>query len=144
MNRGMNAQTEQSDDWETPPWLFRALDTEFRFTFDAAANETNTKCKKWSDNIGRDHKLAIDVTDIVFCNPPYSDIDLFVDYAFESASVWVLLLPAKIDNGWFARLIHSPRCELRWFRKRIQFWENGVEMKSPRFTSVIAIVRPSR
>lgn len=35
------------DDWETPAPLFEALDQEFHFTLDAAANEQNHKCERW-------------------------------------------------------------------------------------------------
>lgn len=35
------------DDWETPEWLFKELDSEFHFTLDAAASDTNHKCDKY-------------------------------------------------------------------------------------------------
>lgn len=34
-------------DWETPGWLFGALDKIFGFELDAAAGANNAKCKKY-------------------------------------------------------------------------------------------------
>ena len=33
--------------WETPGWLFKALDKIFGFELDAAAGANNAKCKKY-------------------------------------------------------------------------------------------------
>lgn len=37
----------QSDEWETPPDLFRELDQEFGFAVDLAALPHNTKCPRF-------------------------------------------------------------------------------------------------
>ena len=138
MNSGMNTQTPQSDDWETPDWLFRALDIEFGFNFDGAANNANTKCKRFTDNIAHAGLLG----EMVFCNPPYSKIGLFIHIALHKYSAnWVFLLPVRTDNDWFHELVNSPRCEIRWLRKRIKFLEDGKEMGSPRFASMLAIIK---
>lgn len=34
-------------DWETPGWLFKALDKIFGFELDAAAGANNAKCEKY-------------------------------------------------------------------------------------------------
>lgn len=36
-----------SEEWETPPSFFAALDAEFNFTLDAAATPSNAKCAKF-------------------------------------------------------------------------------------------------
>jgi phage N-6-adenine-methyltransferase len=135
MNTGFNVSTKQSDEWQTPQWLFDALDSEFGFTLDGAATPSNAKCKLFSTiNTEQDwsnHR--------VFCNPPYSDIETFVVRAFD-ADIAVLLLPVRTDSDWHRMLIER-KVELRYFRRRINFLENGVEMTSPRFASLIAIVK---
>ena len=140
MNAGMNAVTRQSDEWETPAWLYDALDHEFAFTFDGAATDANAKCRKAataSDTTNPDEDWR---DERVFCNPPYSDIEPFVRRALARvAEVSVLLLPVRTDSDWFRLLVESG-VELRWFRKRIAFCEGGVAQKSPRFTSLVAIV----
>lgn len=146
-NKGMNVATPQSDDWRTPPWLFKALDAEFGFNFDAAANAENALCSRWTNCID---KSAIaergEMTDRVFCNPPYSMIDKFVWRALYGRVLWVLVLPVRTDTDWFAALHNTPvrsRCvTLRFFRKRIEFHDaTGKPAGSPRFASMIAIVK---
>lgn len=141
MNEGLNERGhgERSDEWETPPWLFKALDSEFGFTFDAAASSTNHLCKCWSDNIDEHGPVP---GDRVFCNPPYSNIDMFVQHALYYNGLTVLVLPAFVDKIWYRRLHESPRVEIRPFVKRVRFFENGKPGGSPFFGTVIAIVRP--
>ena len=38
---GGAAFSSARDDWETPAWLFSALDSEFHFTLDAASTSPN-------------------------------------------------------------------------------------------------------
>lgn len=144
MNEGMNVKGPSNDEYQTPAWLFRALDSEFGFTLDGAANETNHLCPKWTDNIDNDNGLARLAHERVFCNPPYSLIEKFVKIALftSGAEVWVLLLPARTGTRWFQLLNENPRVELRFLRKRVKFCLDGKEEASPRFDSVIAIVWP--
>lgn len=128
-----------SDSWETPPWLFKALDAEFGFTFDAAASEANHLCKRWSPNI---NEIRPQNEDRIFCNPPYSDIDLFVEHALYWHGLTVMVLPAFVDKDWYRRLFESSRVEWRPFRQRVRFYENGKPGGSPFFGTVVAVVRP--
>ena len=136
MNDGMNMQGPSNDDYETPPWLFKALDAEFGFTFDAAANEKNALCDRWGP---RDTERF---GERVFCNPPYSNVDLFVDRAMCSKNLWILLLPSRTDTRWFQSLMEEPRASLRFFRKRVRFCLDGQVADSPRFGSVVAVIKP--
>jgi phage N-6-adenine-methyltransferase len=138
MNEGMNAAGPSNDEYETPEWLFKALDTEFGFTFDAAATRKNAKCGLFSSDI---NETTIPPGERVYCNPPYSKIDTFVNIALFGPHLWVMLLPSRTDTGWFRRLNESPRVTLRFLRKRVRFCLNGKEADSPRFGSIIAIVR---
>ena len=144
MNKGMNVNvtTGESDNYETPPWLFRALDSEFGFTIDAVASAQNTKCGLFISDIDAATYTVLNGEAVVFCNPPYSNIMPFVKKAlYGDAQVWVLLLPVRTDNDWFRLLSMLKRCEWRWFRKRIKFYMEGEEMGSPRFPSVMVVVR---
>lgn len=81
--------------WETPSWLFDALNRVFSFSLDAAASKQNAKCKKYytSSNSGLTHPW----TDTTFCNPPWKDIGPWVNKAVSEAKLArrsVLLLPA--------------------------------------------------
>lgn len=55
----------------------------------------------------------------------------------------MLLLPARTDTAWFAALRESG-AEIRFFRKRVRFCIKGIEAESPRFGSLVAVVRPGR
>ena len=102
VNSGFNAPTSLSDEWETPAWLFNALDAEFAFTLDGAAKETNAKCGRYSTV----EKPIPWIGERVFCNPPYSNIESFVRLAFD-AELAVLLLPVRTDSDWFRVLTES-------------------------------------
>jgi phage N-6-adenine-methyltransferase len=137
MNDGFNKATPLSDEWCTPEWLFKALDSEFGFTLDGAATKENTKCSLYCTK----NTLHDWSNQRVFCNPPYSNINWFVTQALrQTQQIAVLLLPVRTDSDWF-RLLVENKAELRFFRKRIKFLQNGVEMSSPRFASVVAIIK---
>src|SRR5258706_9250311 len=108
MNEGFNKATRRRDEWQTPQWLFDALDTEFGFTLDGAASQVNTKCKNFS-SAEKDGNWE---GQRVFCNPPYSDIETFVRRAFE-AELCVLLLPVRTDSNWHRLLLERGGVEMR-------------------------------
>jgi phage N-6-adenine-methyltransferase len=151
-NDGMNAAGPSNDEYETPPWLFKALDTEFGFTFDAAANEANHLCDLWTGDILAAEKAGALKDQIVFCNPPYSMVEMFIKVALRSsARKWVFLIPSRTGTDWFHLLMSSQKVALRFMRKRIAFLLNGVlplgkdgKPQGPRFDSVIAIVGSNR
>jgi phage N-6-adenine-methyltransferase len=141
-NAGFNATTDQSDDWQTPGWLFKALDLEFAFDFDAAASVENHKVELFTGDI---EEYGVPPGARVFCNPPYSNILPFVVQALSGVNLWVFILPVRTRSAWFEHLCGSPRVEFRWLRKRIAFDPpSGVEPSSPRMDTFIAVVRPVR
>lgn len=141
-NEGYNVATDQNDHWRTPAWLFKALDMEFAFECDAACDATNQLCEH--SGIGNIDEMGATLWDRYFCNPPYSNIEPFVDAALANPStLWAFILPVRTRSAWFERLRNSPRVEFRWLRKRIAFDPPpGVEPSSPRMDTFIAIVRP--
>lgn len=139
-NVGFNAETRQDDNWRTPAWLFKALDTEFLFDVDGAADESNKLCPIFVSDIN--HCDFITYGSRVFCNPPYSNIAPFVNRSLTQTGLWVFALPVRTRSDWFELLVNSGRAELRWFRKRIAFDPPpGVEASSPRMNTFIAVVR---
>lgn len=58
------------DDWSTPWPLFAALDREFQFTLDAAADQHNRKCERWLEgphNEPRQCFYCADRPDLTLC-----------------------------------------------------------------------------
>lgn len=145
-NTGFNTATDQSDDWRTPGWLFRALDVEFAFDCDAAADATNTKCASYIDDISGFH-LHVDPPQGTrfFCNPPFSGIEPFVKRALAGSALWVFILPVRTRTAWFEELElarATGRAKFRWLRRRIAFDPPpGVAESSPRMDTFVVVVR---
>ncbi len=130
-------------DWATPQTFFDLLDSEFHFTLDPCANETNHKC---------DHYYTVEEDGLkqswsgktVFCNPPYGRaIKDWVKKCSEEAkqpdTTVVLLIPARTDTAYFHDYIYQkPNVEIRFLRGRLKF---GDEKNSAPFPSMVAIFR---
>lgn len=129
--------TGKKDDWETPSALFTALDREFRFTLDVAANAMNAKCQRWlgpGSSIAEDALARTWTGERCWLNPPYSRrvqaafIRKCADETLKGTMI-VALLPARTDTRAFHTYIwderrHLPRpwvAELRLLRGRVRF-----------------------
>ena len=143
------------DNWETPTYFFKKLDSEFHFTLDACATPENTKCEKFYTP--EQNGLLQDWTgETVFCNPPYSvrggGQDNWIKKCYEESlkenTTVVLLIPARTDTARFHDYIFGKASEIRWIRGRINFELNGEPLKDKKgnpmpapFPSVIVVYR---
>ncbi len=103
--------------WATDPLIFNAMNKEFKFGLDAAANDKNHKVPfyftkeddalklDWSQELNQ----AVDTngfgSDTVWINPPYGKgyIKLFMQKCIEQKQLGVtsvLLVPATLDAQW--------------------------------------------
>lgn len=129
-------------DWETPPELYAALNTEFRFDLDAAASPDNAKCPRFYSEA--EDGLTQPWQGSVWCNPPYGrDVGRWVQRGYEAArdgkATVVMLLPARTDTRWFHDYIWSYRwVEVRFIRGRLKFV--GAKDAAP-FPSMVVIWR---
>ena len=144
-------------DYRTPPELFNALDAEFHFTLDVAADAENTLCAEYYDK--QIDALTQDWEGVCFLNPPFGErgpasqtersrrFGLWLKKAAESAKTGatvVALIPARTDTHWFHDHV-LPHAELRFIRGRQRFPRPGdIKTKSATFPSIIAIYRPAR
>ncbi|MDC9591746.1 phage N-6-adenine-methyltransferase [Xenorhabdus sp. XENO-10] len=102
---GSNTPKELKDLWQTPLSLFLALDLEFGFYLDAAADAQNTLCAHYLTE--RDNALECDWESYggIWCNPPYSNITPWVEKAAiecrKQLQPIVMLVPADTSVGWF-------------------------------------------
>jgi len=108
---------ENSNDWQTPQWLYEQLDAEFAFDFDPCPNYATF------------NGLAIEWGKSNFVNPPYDRINkpLFIEKAFEEwkkGKTCVLLIPSATGTKHFHDII-LPYAEVRFVRGRIAFVEGG-------------------
>ncbi len=101
---------DDTDDRRTLPEVFDPLHAEHGFTLDAAASDINAKLPRYFTK-ERDGLRQPWTGEVVWCNPPYSDIGTWVAKAFQEVAEGcrkvVLLLPAN-------------RCEQRWWQKFIE------------------------
>lgn len=133
--------------WRTPPALFLALQREFDFTLDAAADDGNAHVDRFYDA----ERDALDQSwagERVFCNPPYGrQLDRWLSKAASEAqehgALVVMLLPARTGNRWFHRYC-LPHAEIRFLRGRLNFQLKSVGNKRsrPPFDSMVCIFRP--
>ena len=132
--------SSKSDEWATPQAIFEELDKEFHFDLDAAASDDNHKCDRYFtlENSGLSQNWG---GCRVFCNPPYSQIDKWVEKAFRETrndnTLVALLIPSRTDTRYFHNYIYN-RAEIRFIKGRLKF---GDSKNSAPFPSMLVIFR---
>jgi site-specific DNA-methyltransferase (adenine-specific) len=101
-----------TDDWATPEWLYRQLDSEFHFDLDPCPLKSmvNGLDMEWRGN--------------VFVNPPYSQVKKWLVKAHEElkkeAKTIVFLVFVNTDTAWFHDYVYG-KAEIRFLRGRVKF-----------------------
>lgn len=133
-------------DWTTPDSLFLPLNAEFKFTLDAAADETNARADQFF-SAAEDGLRQNWGKDTVWLNPPYGEragkLSDWVRKAWEASvagATVVMLIPARTNTNWFhdVCLKHG---EVRFVRGRPKF--GGADHGLPQPLCVV-IFRPPR
>jgi phage N-6-adenine-methyltransferase len=128
-------------EWETPQPFFDALDAEFHFTLDVAAQPGNAKCARYHTR--EVDGLAQHWEGTCWCNPPYGrTIGDWVKKAAVSAQAGatvVCLLPVRTDTKWWQRYCIPP-AEVRFVPGRLTF--RGAANPAP-FPNAVVIFRPA-
>ena|SRR5205809_4839302 len=101
--------------WTTPRDFFDKLHAKYQFTLDGAADEHNALLPRASTAF---HPLPWN-GERVFCNPPWSDIQSFVNLA-PYADLAVLLVPARTNSKWFWNALNTG-ARVRFFLGRLKF-----------------------
>lgn len=99
------------DCWRTPPELFEPLHEELRFSLDAAATEASALLPHAYCIDRGENGLAKPWSGRVFCNPPFSKLVQWVNWARIQAlfcDVVVMLVPARPETAWFRGLTRPP------------------------------------
>ena len=132
--------SSKSNEWETPKYLFDALNKEFNFTIDVAATSTNAKCDRYYTK--EDDALSKDwAGETVFMNPPYGrGIGKWVKKAWLEIQkhniTVVMLIPARTDTSYFHD--YCLKGEVRFLRGRLRF--SNSKNNAP-FPSAIVVFR---
>ena len=127
-------------DWATPQDFYDKLDSEFNFTLDPCADESNHKCDKYftEQENGLEQCWG---GQTVFCNPPYGrDIYAWVRKCFMEAqkinTIVVMLIPARTDTRYFHEFIYHKAREIRFIKGRLKF---GDQKNSAPFPSMVVV-----
>lgn len=132
--------TSNSDEWATPQDVFDKLNCEFHFDLDPCATANNHKADWYftAEQDGLDQNWG---GHKVFCNPPYSEIDKWVEKAWRESrqdyTTVVLLIPARTDTRYFHNFIYN-RAEIRFIKGRLKF---GQSKNNAPFPSMVVIFR---
>lgn len=140
MNKNSILFSSKKEDWETPQKLFDELNKEFNFTVDVASSDNNYKVNKHY-TIKENGLIQNWDNEIVWCNPPYGrTIEKWVEKAWNSSALVVMLLPARTDTKWFHKYIYKKDIvEIRFIKGRLKF---GDSKNSAPFPSMIVIFYP--
>lgn len=138
MNTVKGIFSRKSDEWCTPKDLFNEFDELFNFNLDAASTHENALC---------DDHFTIEENGLerswkgkrVWCNPPYSNVEAWVDKALAETDVnvdtfVVMLLPSRTDTKWFHKLLYKHQVSVKFIRGRLRF--NGCKQNAP-FPSIL-------
>jgi site-specific DNA-methyltransferase (adenine-specific) len=126
--------SRETDNWQTPPDLYKKLDEEFHFDFDP--------CPLNATFDG----LKIDWKKRNYINPPYSMVKEFLKKGAEeiekgNAEVNVFLTFANTDTAWFHDFCFG-KAEIRFIRGRLKFIDgNGNLRNSAMRPSIVLIFR---
>lgn len=108
---GSNTPVNIKDKWQTPLFLFNALDKEFGFKIDVAASDDNALCHNYFTEEDSALDNEWDYGGAVYCNPPYSNITPWILKAAEQSQkhgiVVVMLVPADQSVGWFKKALET-------------------------------------
>lgn len=130
-------------DWETPQAFFDQLDSEFHFTLDPCANESNHKCDHYFTEVDNGLTQTWE-GETVFCNPPYGRaikdwVKKCAEEVQHPGTTVVLLIPARTDTAYFHDYIYQKQnVEVRFLRGRLRF---GDSKNCAPFPSMIVIFR---
>jgi len=126
----VNKETQQtmfsskSDMWYTPDEFYNKLNSEFNFTLDPCAPDTNFKCEKYYTE--EDEGLAQSwANEVVFMNPPYSKVKDWIQKAYDSRknATVVCLVPSRTDTRWFHDYCTYAK-EIRFIKGRLKFGDS--------------------
>lgn len=129
------------DDRAMDPVVFAGLNERFHFTVDAASSHENALLDRhWT--LAEDGLKQSWRGERVWCNPPYSNIEPWVEKAWREivwAELAVMLLPAnRTEQGWWQRQIEpfrdgrvEPTCRVEFLSGRIRFLRPGQRRIGP-------------
>ena len=137
----MKIRKKIHDDWETPQWLLKEIESEFGKFFDP--------CPINADFNG----LNVQWEKVNYINPPYNRTDKedFIRKAYDESqrgNICIMLLPVSTSTYIFHDVIY-PNAEIRFLKGRVKFI--GINTKGEKVTnkcgqhdSMLVIFKPTQ
>lgn len=149
-DRWRTGRPSPNDDQATPRDFFAMLDREFRFAIDVACTEKNKKCERFITK--EMDAFRVDWVRVsggmgpgwaAWCNPPYSDLDRWVQLCVDRASKMtvVMLVPADPSTGWWKRA-RMAGAEIRFVEDRLAFEDRNGKVWRSRTPNAVFVFRP--
>ena len=145
----VEGEIKASDLWRTPPPLFAALDAEFHFDLDLAADATNHLCPRWLGPGGAaEDALTVrwaDFGSVGFLNKPYS-VELIIRFMAAASRhgremTVVALHPHDTSTVWWD--FTRSAAEIREMPTRVPYLRaDGVTKAGAMFASAVTVFRP--
>lgn len=127
MSKWAVQHSSKRQDWATPLHVFRDLDSEFKFSLDAAASSSNAKCAKYINE--EMNSLLCDWFELshggaVWLNPPYGrSIGVWIEKAFlesqKGCTVVCLTFSRTCTRWWHSYAMKA--AEIRFIKRRLRF-----------------------
>lgn len=130
-----------SDEWMTPLALYREWDKQYHFTLDpctTAENPLGAERKFTKEDDGLSQNWG---GEVVFMNPPYSQIKAWMRKAYEESlkpkTIVVCLIPSRTDTAyWWDYVMKVWPHGIHFLRGRLKF---GASTNSAPFPSVVVV-----
>lgn len=138
-------KSKSRQDWMTPQWFRKFVEHRYEVEqpcVDVAATDSNkfglTRC---NDGLVDDWFDRSDV--LVWCNPPFSEMDLWVDKALSERHMLhrhqhiLLLTPNSTDTKWWRKLVERGAGVCHFITPRVGFYHPDEKSDRPGFGCVL-------
>ncbi len=109
----MKAQASlENDERFTPPDMLRSLHAQYAFTLDLASSPLAPAAQILPRYLTRENsafQYRIPAEERVWCNPPYSNIPLWISFLWAQPCWSMMLVPAWTDRAWWHEYVEPFR-----------------------------------
>ena len=108
--------TRNNDQWETPKNIYEY------FINKCGMIDFNPLCENYENSLIKNFECDL------FCNPPFSNIEPFVDYMishYKKGYHVIMLLPVRTGTKWFKKILDHSNCRILFFTQRLKFSNKG-------------------
>lgn len=133
LNLDMNKcfKTRNNDQWATPTNIYNLIVHEYGYV------DFNPLCENYDDSLKKEFDCDL------YCNPPFSNIEPFVDYMIEHNKKGyrvLMLLPVRSGTKWFRKIMFNNHCFIGFFTQRLHF----NDLKSAPFDCMLVFFTKSK